>query len=362
MTPIPLQELPLRPSTLSLLQQRGFQTTNELDDCGGLSNFAAELDVPLPKAHNVMEEVLGCISHPLPEILTATDLYAYHKSNNSNIVTFSQSIDKLLGGGIDIGQVTEIAGLPGVGKTQLAMQLCVNTRLPKSFGGVEGQAVYIDAEGSLSPERLFDMAKSLVGHVQSTARRKQSAFPSDFTPEQILDSIHIYRVHDEAAQTASLYSLPHFLEQQMEHNLPVKLIVIDSIAFHYRSITPTNQNYYMQRTKNLTKLAAFLGDLATNYKLAVVAINQMTTKVEDGSSRYVPALGESWAHATTSRLLLSCNNSEERTCTLVKSPHRPPGSAKYQVLGTGIRDLRKLKHTEAEQEQEVDRNKRLRTN
>ena len=62
-----------------------------------------------------------------------------HKTNRHNIVTFSRTIDQLLGGGIPLGSVTEIAGLPGTGKTQLGMQLCVNARLPKSFGGVDGQ-------------------------------------------------------------------------------------------------------------------------------------------------------------------------------------------------------------------------------
>jgi RAD51-like protein 2 len=372
-----------------LLQQRGFHTTTELDDShqhGGISNLAAELDVPFNQAHCLMEEVLGCISQPLPSILTAKDLWNSSRLKNHKIVTFSQSMDKLLGGGIDIGQVTELAGMPGVGKTQLAMQLCVNARLPKLFGGVEGQAVYIDAEGSLSPERLFGMAKALVGHVEATSRRRNHLpFPpsnnNNFTPEHILDAIHVFRVHDEAAQTATLYSLPHFLEQQQQDHpqqLPVKLIVIDSIAFHYRSITPTNQNYYIQRTKALTQLAAFLGDLATNYELAVVVINQMTTKIDsnNNSSRCVPALGESWAHATTTRLLLSNNNNnnsnnnasdhrQQRTCTLVKSPNKPAGTANYQVLDIGIRDVvhnkpRAVPHA-GEGEEEDDQNKRLRT-
>ena len=382
MPPIPLQELPLRPSTLSLLQQRGFHTTTELDDShqhGGISNLAAELDVSFDQAHGLMKEVKDCISQPLPSILTANDLWQSSKSSSSKkIVTFSQAIDQLLGGGVDLGQVTEIAGLPGAGKTQLAMQLCVNARLPKMFGGVEGQAIYIDAEGSLSPERLFGMAKALVDHVQATSRRRHpprgggggggghDTIIQHFTPEHILDAIHVFRVHDEASQTATIYSLPHFLEAQQQQ-LPVKLIVIDSIAFHYRSITPTNHNYYIQRTKALTNLAAFLGDLATKHDLAVVAINQMTTKIiANGTSRCVPALGESWAHATTTRLLLNHNtNSQERTCHLAKSPHKPAGTANFEVLDVGIRGFVRPKNNNPQQQspqhQDGDPNKRLRT-
>lgn len=96
---------------------------------------------------------------------------------------------------------------------------------------------------------------------------------------------------------------------------------------------------YMARTRSLTQVAAFLADLANKYDLAVLVVNQMTTKLEKTGSRIVPALGESWAHATTTRLLLSTTpNSTVRQCTLVKSPHRPPGTAHYSVLECGVRD------------------------
>eukprot|EP00814_Leptocylindrus_danicus_P002573 CAMPEP_0116004560 /NCGR_PEP_ID=MMETSP0321-20121206/666_1 /TAXON_ID=163516 /ORGANISM="Leptocylindrus danicus var. danicus, Strain B650" /LENGTH=117 /DNA_ID=CAMNT_0003472867 /DNA_START=179 /DNA_END=532 /DNA_ORIENTATION=+ len=81
----------------------------------------------------------------------------------------------------------------------------------------------------------------------------------------------------------------------------------------------------------------------------------MTTKIDanqHSESRLVPALGESWAHCTTTRLLLSHvhlpsngaansrNNQSLRTrrCTLVKSPHKPAASADFVVLEVGIRD------------------------
>lgn len=98
---------------------------------------------------------------------------------------------------------------------------------------------------------------------------------------------------------------------------------------------------YMARTRSLTNIAAFLADLATQFDVAVVCINQMTTKVGDNdTSKLVPALGESWGHATTTRILLSQAGQDPsiRRCTLVKSPHKAAGSALYQIRETGIRD------------------------
>ena len=157
------------------------------------------------------------------------------------------------------------------------------------------------------------------------------SIPTDFSMESILESIDVFRVHDETALLATLYSLQHHIEsaaallaaeQQQQQStqslaLPVKLIVVDSIAFHFRAVTPTDSSYYLQRTKTLASLASYLGDLAQQHDLAVVVINQMTTKINnnnvsnnvnnnnDAASLVVPALGESWAHATATRLILS---------------------------------------------------------
>jgi len=358
-------------------------------------------------------------------ILTAYDLLHMHDqqssqqdgiSSNRHVVTFCKAVDKLLGGGISLGQVTEISGLPGTGKTQLATQLSVLARLPREFGGVEGRTLYVDAEGSFVPERAYSMANALCDHTLATARRRRrrqqnhhhqrnhndrnidDGVTPNLTIDDILDSIDVFRVHDETALLATLYSLQKYVEESQQEwryqldnqqggdgpkvngdgrtsssssPLPVRLIVIDSIAFHFRAVVPTGPSYYVQRTKTLTALAAYLGDLAIKHDLAVVVINQMTTKVNNynnNSNQYggssfssssipsslsstvmVPALGESWAHATATRLLLSSEEHSDlyikggdrqvRTCTLIKSAHRPTGTTPFRILEIGIRDV-----------------------
>lgn len=301
------------------------------------------------------------------------------------IVSFSQPLDMLLGGGFALSELTEIAGLPGSGKTQLAMQLCVDARLPGQYGGVEGCAVVIDAEGSWSSgaggDRLWSMAGALVDHVKSSALRKMEAnidntntttpeelVPSWFTPESILDGIHIFRVHDEASQTCTLYNLPQFLQEQEEKGTPVKILVIDSLAFHYRVASSIGSSSnkggnFLSTTTSLTRMAAFLQELASEFDLAVVALNHLTNKMDkdrtgaNGGMKLVPALGESWAHSVTSRLMVDFYNrhvpnnngglnspgdgvmDEVRTCSLIKSPHKPNGTALFTITDKGIRGL-----------------------
>jgi RecA/RadA recombinase len=411
---------------------------------GGMSNLAAELDVTLQEAAGLYHEMQSCLfdqgrsfsssnknddenddendndattrtispiqlyhDYYQSGIVTAYDLLSRRDTRykTKHIVTFCRQLDEILGGGIALGQVTEVAGLPSTGKTQLATQVSVLARLPRCFGGVQGQTLYVDTEGSFMPERAWDMAKALRGHIQNTASRKaqevghrrsneQQAMAEEarkLSVEEILGSIQVFRVHDETALLATLYSLKQYIEKQQKKPdaLPVKLIVIDSIAFHFRAVVPTDSSYYIQRTKTLTRLAGFLGDLASTYDLAVVAINQMTTKVtnsndnskkttsNNGISMIVPSLGESWAHATATRLLLSKrerfvssvgygvkpdeedddeedsnsqgqesiedNNhpklQQDRTCRLVKSSDRPSGMAHFRIVEAGIRDV-----------------------
>lgn len=363
-----LTHLPLRPSSLATLLRRGFETSEDVESSAteSIANFASELGVTLAEASHIRNEVLSLIiPNTAAESQSETVASLMEKgvgNRNLTIVSFCQGIDKMLGGGFALSEVTEIVGVPGVGKTQLAMQLCVDVTIPRENGGVAGEAIYIDTEGSFVPERLLVMAEGLVSHVHLSAKRRRERtcmrnqynatnieVPVNFTPENILDSVHIFRVHDEASQTATIYSLPEFISERNKLDKPpVKLVVIDSIAFHYRCQLENKAGSYSSRTRSLTRVAAFLTDLATKFELAVVVVNQMTTKMggsqnespQDNQTRVMPALGESWAHCTTTRLSLSNYKNNIRKCTLVKSPHKPVGCAFYTVTEIGVREAK----------------------
>lgn len=80
------------------------------------------------------------------------------------------------------------------------------------------------------------LLKALVEHVHKQSKRSTPAkvVPTSFNPTSILETINVYRVHDEAAQTATIYSLPEYIRRMMETKNPVKILIVDSIAFHYR--------------------------------------------------------------------------------------------------------------------------------
>ncbi|GAI89456.1 unnamed protein product, partial [marine sediment metagenome] len=91
---------------------------------------------------------------------SAEDVWEYRK-NISRITTSSQELDDLFGGGIETGCVVEFFGEFRTGKTQIAHQLCVNVQLPEEDGGLNGNALYIDTEGTFRPERIIQMSEGL---------------------------------------------------------------------------------------------------------------------------------------------------------------------------------------------------------
>lgn len=68
------------------------------------------------------------------------------------VSTGSQSLDSLLGGGIQPGMVTDVYGEAGSGKSQLCFTLCANCAREG------GKAVFIDTAGTFRPERIVEIA------------------------------------------------------------------------------------------------------------------------------------------------------------------------------------------------------------
>lgn len=264
-----------------------------------------------------------------------------------------------------MGKITELCGAPGVGKTQICMQLSVDVQIPQCFGGVNGEAIYVDTEGSFIAHRAADMAKVALEHCTRIAAQnsEEQAALSSFTLEKILSGIHVFRCHDYVELLALVNLLPDFLREHSK----VRLIVIDSIAFHFRH----DFDDMSLRTRLLNGLAQNLIRIATHHGLAVVLTNQMTTKVggHNGQSHLIPALGESWGHASTIRIILFWQNCQ-RYATLYKSPNKQEITVPYEVTMSGIRSV--SQHTDGGEttvsdssgdghQNEINPRKRLRT-
>ncbi|KAH9249745.1 hypothetical protein BASA81_012552 [Batrachochytrium salamandrivorans] len=335
-----------------LLRRAGFTKVSEVLKLPA-ADLSRELGVDLSRSLALLQELRGsadsqasssppsssCSSQHLqlpPAAKNCTELIRALASVR-HITTCCMTLDNLLGGGVPRSSVTEICGAPGAGKTQISMQLAVACAIPEPFGGVAGKTLYLDTEGSFSPQRVFDMAEATSRHLHSLG--------GELTTEQIMNSIIVARAHDLGEMLAFAHSLVVFLKQDPS----IKLVVIDSIAHHFRHDFAD----FNAKNRTLAKLAALLNQVSREFDVAIVVINHMTTtttKSNEGGLH--PALGETWFHAVTNRLVLQKHQElvtwehasipeavlvPIRTCELVKSSSLCCGVGEFVVVKIGIR-------------------------
>ncbi|KAH3877511.1 DNA repair protein RAD51 homolog 3-like [Dreissena polymorpha] len=259
------------------------------------------------------------------------------EDNRIAIMTFSERLDTALGGGVQGGTVTEICGLPGTGKTQLCMQLACDVQIPRCLGGQGAEALYIDTQGGLVMERLTEVVSATVAHCRQIAIQDEhpemSLKLSSLSIETMLAGVHVHRCTSHLQLLAIIEQLQAFLKA----NRKVRLVIIDSVSFHFRH----DFEDLSLRTRILTNSAQTLHKIARSFDIPVVVTNQMTTRVHQGpgqkGSSVVPCLGESWGHACGTRLLLQWNMGT-RQAFLLKSPSLKSCVVPFLVTKDGIRD------------------------
>ncbi|KAA0049049.1 hypothetical protein IC582_012351 [Cucumis melo] len=330
--------LPISATLRGKLISSGYTTLSSLASVSP-SNLARELEI----SNNEAFEVLKLASHGrgldrsegsgaiVNGAETAWDML--HKEQFiPRITTSCADLDNLLGGGINVSEVTEIGGVPGIGKTQLGIQLAVNVQIPGAFGGVGGKAVYIDTEGSFMVERALQIAEACIEDMSDySVLLKKNAIPHQIQiePKNILENIFYFRVCSYTEQIALINYLDKFITEHKD----VKVVIVDSVTFHFRQ----NFDDLALRTRLLSEMALKLMKLAKKFSLAVVLFNQVTTKFAEGSFQLTLALGDSWSHSCTNRIILYWNG-DERYAYLEKSPSLQSASAPYSVTCRGIRN------------------------
>ena len=83
------------------------------------------------------------------------------------------------------------------------MQLAIMAHIPSVFGGVEGECIYVDTEGSFAVDRLAEMAEAVLEHLQLQADTDdKKAALAHLSVSSLLDTIYCFRVHDYVQQIA----------------------------------------------------------------------------------------------------------------------------------------------------------------
>src|SRR3989344_2303099 len=220
--------------------------------------------------------------------------------------------------GFETGDITEVYGAYGSGKTSIAHQLTVNVQLPKDKGGAEGMAVWIDSEGTIRPEYIAKLAE-VQGLDSKEALKNFRGVRSFNSDHQVL--------------------LAEKVEELIKEGLPVKLIIIDSLMGHFRSDF-SGRGELATRQQKLNKHLHTLMKLASQYNLAIYVTNQVMAKPDTFFGDPTEAIGgHVLHHASTYRVYLRRGKKGTSVAKLVDAPALPESESIFQVTDEGIKDV-----------------------
>jgi DNA repair protein RadA len=232
------------------------------------------------------------------------------------LTTSSDTLNELLGGGIETQAITEFFGEFGSGKTQIMHQLAVNVTKPVSEGGLDGTAIYIDTENTFRPERIVQMAEG-----------------ADVDPDETLARVRVARAFNSHHQ---MLLVEKAMEIAKEHR--VRCLIVDSLTAHFRAEF-VGRGALADRQQKLNKHMHDLQRFSDLHNAVVGVTNQVMAKPDaffGDPTR--PIGGHIVGHAATFRVYLRKSKGTKRIARLIDSPSLPEGEAVFSVTEQGIGD------------------------
>uniref|UniRef100_A0A2K5D7J1 DNA repair protein RAD51 homolog 4 n=1 Tax=Aotus nancymaae TaxID=37293 RepID=A0A2K5D7J1_AOTNA len=223
-------------------------------------------------------------------------LNAFHERGT----VFSTSrLDKLLDAGLYTGEVTEIVGGPGSGKTQVC--LCVAANVAH---GLQQNVLYIDSSGGLTASRLLQLLQAKTQDEEEQAEALQRI--------QVVYAFDIFQMLDVLQELRGTV-----VQQVTGSSGTVKVVVVDSVTAVVSPLLGGQQRE---------------GEAWGQWNATSLFLLQVTNHItrDRDSGRLKPALGRSWSFVPSTRILLDTIDGAgasggRRMACLTKSPRQPTG-------------------------------------
>ncbi|KAH3851375.1 DNA repair protein XRCC3-like [Dreissena polymorpha] len=221
--------------------------------------------------------------------VSAKQIFENEKLHHLKLTTGCAVLDQALRGGILCSGITEISGESASGKTQFALQLSLTSQLTKQYGGLDSGALYICTEDAFPSKRLYQMIKNFTAsHGNKLCNQGNLG-----------DKIFIEHVADfEGLMSCLSNKAPILLNSGA-----VKMIIVDSVAAHFRSDYESNEMY--KRAQHICAMGSLLCKYSHKHQIPVVCINQVTSSMSPDSRQLIPSLGLAWSNHVTNRIMLA---------------------------------------------------------
>ncbi|GIY04455.1 DNA repair protein RAD51 homolog 4 [Caerostris extrusa] len=194
--------------------------------------------------------------------------------------TGSKRLNKFLSGGIYTGEVTEIHGRPGSGKTQFCLSLVSNLILE-----TKSTILYLDVSNNFVAKRVEEILLEKSGENQDVINK--------------LQNVKVKRIYD----IYDLFDCADVLETELCKQEGVffrymKLLIIDSIT---PLLAPCFDGKYLDGLGLINSLSQRLHTLCSEHKLAVLLCNNT---VQGKHVSIKPALGLNWKYVPSVSLCI----------------------------------------------------------
>jgi DNA repair protein RAD51 len=207
-------------------------------------------------------------------------------------------LDVLLGGGIASGTITDIFGSGGSGKTQLTMQISLNSLL-------DGVVLYQDTTGGFRPERMLQLIK--LKDLQSS----------------LLDNMIVARITNTAEQVEYIKKISE---------LRPKLVVIENITdlFTFEYSRETN---LLEKHVRFMEYMHMLSMTSINTKIPVV----ITNMIRNSNDQEIENLNKSISMFTHKKIKLQKDGKKYKAKVLPSFGKKKEIS--YEITQAGLVEL-----------------------
>jgi len=230
--------------------------------------------------------------------------------------TGCNSLNDILGGGIEAKSITEFAGEYRTGKTQTLLTTTACFLGEKDEGGV----LWVDTEETMDEGRLAEIMRM-----------------RGYGPSKISKRLVVAKVINTPHLEFCVNSIPDYVRR---YN--IKLICVDSIIGTLRS-EYVGREMLAERQQTLGKILRRLLTYAKLFKIAVAVTNQVVASPQIHYGPPIPEAekpptgGTILAHATTRVYLYKAGNA--RFAKLIDSPKLPERTIQFKITEKGITDV-----------------------
>lgn len=304
------------PTTARKMKEAGISSVMELatavaeelaSDLGGSKETAATF---IMAAQKLLRE-----SGILDNEFTTADIELEKRKSLLRCTTGARALDELLLGGIETQAITEFYGEFGSGKSQICHTLCVTAQQSPEAGGLGGNVILIDTEGTFRPERVDQIAR---------ARGMNS--------DEVLKKIAICKAYNSSHLELIVKSMGKYID-----DFKAKMIIIDSIISLHRAEF-AGRGTLADRQQRLNGIMHKLVRIAEIYNVAVIVTNQVQSTPDTFfGDPTKPAGGNVIGHASTYRIYLR-KAGNDRIARIIDSPYHPYEDIRFTVNEKGIDD------------------------